>query len=468
MELLERSSFLDALAGYAAEARHGNGRLVLVSGESGIGKTALVEAFQAQLHRARWLWGACDGLLTPRPLGPLFDIGAQAGGEFAGLCRGEAARDRLFAAFLAEIDSPGTFTVAVMEDVHWADEATIDLLSFLGRRLARVPALLVATYRDDELGDTHPLRMVLGDLATQRATRRMRVPPLSEAAVRELVGERSVDAAELCRVTGGNPFYVREILEAGWPSVPPTVRDAVGARLARCSTPTRRALESAAVAGARVDPSLLPWVVAGLSASIEDCLATGMVVPDGAGLRFRHELVRMAVEAGIAPYRKAELHARLLAELEARDADPALLAHHAEGAGDAGAVLRHAPEAARRSAALGAHREAAAQYERALRNAHNADEPTMAALYEGVADEYALLDRWEEAERARRAALALRRELGNTESVGKNLASLSSTMWRLCRGAEAERAAEEAVQVLEALPPARRWRGPTRASPALT
>src|SRR5215472_4254348 len=415
MELLERALSLQTLAEYAGEARQGDGRLVLVSGESGIGKTALLEAFQAGLPDARWLWGACDGMLTPRPLGPLFDIAEQAGGGFAGLCRGEAARDRLFAAFLAEIDSPAALTVAVMEDVHWADEATIDLLSFLGRRLGRVPALLLASYRDDELSDTHPLRMVLGDLATQRATRRMRVPPLSEAAVRELVGERDVDAAELRRVTGGNPFYVREILEAGWPSVPPTVRDAVGARLARCSTPTRRALESAAVAGSRVDPSLMPWVVAGLSTSIEECLATGMVIPDGAGLRFRHELVRMAVATGIAPHRTMELHARLLAELEARgDADPALLAHHADGAGDQLAVLRHAPEAARRSAALGAHREAAAQYERALR-----------------------------------------RELGDTESVGKNLRILSVTLWRLCRGEECDRAAEEAVAVLETLPPGR-------------
>jgi DNA-binding CsgD family transcriptional regulator/tetratricopeptide (TPR) repeat protein len=360
----------------------------------------------------------------------------------------------VFTGFLAEIGPPAGFTVAVIEDVHWADEATIDLLSFLGRRLGRVPALLLASYRDDEIAADHPLRLVLGDLATQRATRRMKLPPLSVEAVRELVGQRDVDAAELHRITGGNPFYVSEILEAGWPSVPPTVRDAVGARLARASAGTRRAVKSAAVIGARVEPSLLAWILADAQTSADECIATGTLVPDGTGLRFRHELVRMAVEAGITPHRKTELHTRLLAALEERDdADPALLAHHAEGAGDAQAVLRHAPEAARRSAALGAHREAAAQYERALRFAENPGKPALAALYEGAATEYSLLDRWEQAEGARRTALTLRRELGDKEKISANLRFLATTLWRLCRGEEASQAAHEAVTVLEGSPP---------------
>ena len=243
------------------------------------------------------------------------------------------------------------------------------------------------------------------------------------------------DGGELYRITGGNPFYVSEILEAGWPSVPPTVRDAVGARLARSGPGTRRMVESAAVIGTRVDRSLLSAVLDGSGAPVEDSLTAGILVADGTGLRFRHELVRLAVAAAIAPHRKTELHARLLAGLEERgDADPAVLAHHAEGAGDEKAVLRHAPEAARRSSALGAHREAAAQFERALRFADGLDKPALAALQEGVAGEYALLDRWEETEQALRAALALRRELGDSLNVGEDLRLLSTTLWRLCRG----------------------------------
>jgi DNA-binding CsgD family transcriptional regulator/tetratricopeptide (TPR) repeat protein len=453
MQLLERTSFLETLAHYGTDATQGNGRLVLISGESGMGKTVLIEAFQQRTANARWLWGACDGIRTPRPLGPLFDIGMQAGGELAELCRRDATRDQLFAAFLAEADTPATLTVAVIEDVHWADEATIDLLNVLGRRLGRMRALLLATYRDDELADDHPLRVVLGDLATQRATRRMRLPPLSEAAVRDLVGERDVDAAELHRITGGNPFFVTEILEAGWPAVPPTVRDTVAARLTRSGPASRQVIESAAVIGARVDQALLSSVLPD-TAPVDESLTSGILVSDDGELRFRHELVRMAVEAGIAPRRKAELHGLVLAELEVRgNADPALLAHHAEGAGDEKAVLRHAPEAARRAAALGAHREAAAQFERALRFSADIDATVLAALHEGLAGEYSLLDRWEETEEAVRAALVRRRELGDDRSIGLDLQMLATTLWRLCRGEESHAAAQEAVLALEVLPP---------------
>jgi DNA-binding CsgD family transcriptional regulator len=453
MELLERTSFLQTLDQYAGEARQGDGRLVLVSGESGIGKTALLEAFQAELAGVRWLWGACDGLLTPRPLGPLFDIGAQAGGELARLCDGGASRDQLFAALLAELDAPA-LTVVVIEDAHWADEATLDLLSFVGRRLSRMKALLLVTYRDDGLDDRHPLRIVLGDLATQRSTRRMGLPPLSGEAVRALVGRRAVDAAELHRVTGGNPFYVCEIVEAGWPSIPATVRDVVGARLARSSPAVREAVQVAALTGARAERSLLVSVLGGPDSQVDECLVSGLLMPDGTGVRFRHELLRMTVADMVAPHRKVELHARLLAALEQNEgADPAVLAHHAEGAGDAEAVRRHAPEAGRRSSALGAHREAAAQFERALRFAGGDDPAALAELHESLAAEYLLLDRLDKSEAALRTGLQHRRELSDTMRVGENLSMLSGILWWQCRGEESGLAAEEALRVLASLPP---------------
>ena len=451
MELLERGDFLSTLAEYAREARQGNGRLVFVAGESGIGKTALLEEFQRTTDGVRWLWGACDGLLTPRALGPVFDIAAQTGGELEGLCREEAARERLFTAFLTELGAGGGLTIALIEDIHWADEATVDLLRFVGRRISRSPALVVASFRDDTLQDDHPLRLVLGDLATERGTRRVSLPPLSVEAVRELSEGTDLDAVELHAVTGGNPFYVSEVLEAGLLTVPTTVRDAVGARLARSSPEAREVVEAASVIGARVDGDVLASMAPSTGA-IDECLSTGILRVEGTGLRFRHELVRMAVAESIPAGRKAELHAAVLAALEHRgDTDPALLAHHAEAAGDADAVLRHAPQAARTSSALGAHREAAAQYERALRFADGRDAHTLASLYEGLAWERSLLDGWEGAEEARRIALGLRRSIGDDLHAGEDLFHLSRTLWRLCRGEEAAAAAAEAVRVLEPL-----------------
>ncbi len=184
MELVERESALAELAGLARRAQAGEGGLVLVAGEAGVGKTALLERLARDLPDARWSWGACDGLFTPRPLGPLFDLAAQLGGPLAELCRAGAGREELFGALLRQVSEPGTLDVVVIEDVHWADEATIDLLRFLGRRLKAAPALLIASYRDDGLAADHRLRIALGDLAALRSTSRVRLAPLSAAGVR--------------------------------------------------------------------------------------------------------------------------------------------------------------------------------------------------------------------------------------------------------------------------------------------
>ena len=454
MKLLEREPSLASLAGYAREARHGEGRLVLVAGEAGVGKSALVEQLQNDLADARWSWGACDGLFTPRPLGPLFDLATQLGGELEQLCRAGAAREDLFRALLRQVSEPQTLDVVVVEDVHWADEATVDLLRFLGRRLRDAPVLLVATYRDEDLAAGDPLRAALGEIARQRTTRRVELAPLSAGAVRILASSSGLDAAELYRLTGGNPFYVTEVIQAGMSEIPAAARDAVLARAVRLSGEAREVLDVAALIGTRSDLPLIESVTACPPRAVDEILASGLLTGDGGWLRFRHEIARLAVARAIPAHRVGAIHARILAALESAGCeDHARMAFHAEGAGDGAAVFRYACSAARQAAELASHREAAAQYEQSLRFAGGADPATAAELHDGLAYELGLLDRWDDAVGAGESALALWRQAGDRRRESATLRHLAHTMWRLCRGPEAREAAEAAVAVLEPLEP---------------
>ncbi|MGH2535297.1 MAG: ATP-binding protein, partial [Thermomicrobiales bacterium] len=352
MQLFERDADLDHLSRWLDQAAAGDGCLVLLGGEAGVGKTALVRRFcQEVADRARVLIGACDALSTPRPLGPLLEIAAQIGGEIDRLLQAEARREQVFGACLREFSGAWRPVVAVFEDVHWADEATLDLLRFLGRRIGSCRAVLIATYRDDEIGPMHPWRAVLGDLATATAVRRMPLAPLTIEAVRRMAADRQLDAETLHRQTGGNPFYVTEVLAAGG-GIPSTVRDAVLTRAARLSPAGRATLDLAAVAGSPVESSVLGRLAPSLDA-IDECLTTGTLRTDGQSVTFRHELAREAILDAISPPRQTAFHARMLRELEA---DPetrehlARLTHHAEAAGNGDAVLTYAPAAARRAA----------------------------------------------------------------------------------------------------------------------
>ncbi|MFI5959907.1 LuxR C-terminal-related transcriptional regulator [Cryptosporangium sp. NPDC051539] len=450
--LLERESPLRALGEFATEAGRGQGRLVLIGGEAGVGKSALVERLSRDLPAARWSWGACDGLFTPRPLGPMFDLADALGGNFADLCRAGADREDLFRGLLRRIRARDVLDVVVIEDLHWADDATLDLMRYLGRRIADATALILATYRDDGLAAGSPLRVVLGDLASQRSTRRLGLAPLSVHAVAELAGPGQAD--ELHRLTGGNPFYVTEVLRSPTPDVPGSARDAVLARAARLSPGARDVLDVAALTGTRVGLRLLEAVTGCSPSAVDELLSSGLLIADTDGLRFRHEIARRAVSEAVPPHRGGPIHRRALAALEAfGSTDDARLAFHAEGAHDAAAVVRHAGAAARRSVALASHREAAAHYERALRFAAGIDAPDRADLHERLADELMLLDRWHEAEAAAEHALTLWRTAGDQARVGGALSRVSRIRWNVGRGADAFAAADAAVATLEPLGP---------------
>jgi tetratricopeptide (TPR) repeat protein len=457
--LLERSDELAALTGALhAISSGGTGRLVLVGGEAGVGKTVLLQAFCDGVRpHVRTLWGACDGLLTPGPLGPLFDVADLTGGELADLVSREARPHEVTAALIREL-AGGRATVLVIEDLHWADEATLDVLRLLARKVEAVPALVLASYRDDALDRAHPLTLLVGELATARAVARLVIPPLSADAVGELAEPHAIDGAELFRQTNGNPFFVTEVLAAGTGDIPPTVRDAVLARVARLSDPATRVLETIAIATPRAEVWLLEALATGELDALEECLASGMVVSEADGVAFRHELARLAVEGALAPHRRVALHRAAVAALVAgpgRTADPARIAHHADLAGDSDAVLRFAPAAAARAAAHGAHREAEAQYARALRYADVLPPEAQAELLEQRAYEGYLTGDFDEAIAVQEQALAHRRALGDRVREGDCLRSLSRLYRFQGRTREAAQIGLAAVATLEDLPPGR-------------
>lgn len=453
MLLLERESQLSALSEYADEADSGDGRLVLLSGEAGVGKSSLVEGFRGAVPGARWFRGACDGLFTPLPLGPLLDIAEQTGGELRQLWRAGAPRADLFTAALRQIAQPG-LSVLVVEDVHWADEATLDLLRFLGRRLQGVQAMVVVTYRDDALAASDPLQVTIGELAGERATRRLTLPSLTQSAVNLLAAGTTVEPRRLYELTGGNPFFVHEVLQGAGAELPSSARDAVLSRVGRLGRPARIALDVAAALGNRIELSILRAAARADPHDLDEVLSCGVLTSEGSTLRFRHEIARQAVEGAMAPHRRTAAHRDIMAVLLAEGCDDdARLAYHAEVAGDHDRAVAYAMRAASQASSLGSHREAAAQYQRAIRNESTTEPETIAPLYDSLSDELSLIDRWHEAADACQNALSLWQQGGCALREGDSHRRLSRIMWRLCRGNDAISESERALEVLEVLGP---------------
>jgi len=454
--LLERGPLLARLGASLADTRRGRGQLVMVSGEAGIGKTALVDAFEAQLPRGtRVLRGACDPVVPARPFAPISDMANQLrDGLRAAL---EAAdRDRVFERFLAILRQQGSGSVFIFEDLHWADSATLDLLRVVGRRLAETPVLLIGTYRAHEIDGQHLLRQVLGDMPPGVVSE-LRVPPLTIAAVASLVTGTGIDAEYLREATGGNPFFVTEVIASGGSTMPSTVRDAVGARFARLSPAAQNALRAAAVLGTRVEPHLIAAVIdgAGAAAGLREALAREMLLDFGGLMGFRHDLARRAVLDALAPPDRSRLHGRALAALRSgvASADAVRLAQHAIEAGDSQAIVELAPRAAEEAAGLGAYGEAADYLAIALALHAEMNEHTRGELLERYAYACSVSDRIAAARTAQAAALDIWRRLGDRLREGNGLRALATFMWLGGEGDRARDVARAAVEVLEPIDP---------------
>jgi DNA-binding CsgD family transcriptional regulator/tetratricopeptide (TPR) repeat protein len=449
--LLEREQPLRELAGWWSEACGGHGCLVLIDGEAGIGKTAMVRELERRVS-GRKLLGGHDPLSIARPLGPLIDIAPQIGGTVARqLATGEQV-GAIFAALVADLEAAERPTLLVIEDAHWADASSLDLLRFLARRIGRLRAMLVVTFRGDEAGPLHPLRITLGDLASSDTIRRVPLKPLSVDAVRELAAGSAVDAVDLHRRTGGNPFFATEALAEPEAWVPATVRDAVMARVARLTADERAALEAMGVLGARV-PSAWVDAMVGRKDALATCTARGLICIDGELVAFRHELARDAVLATLTGEQRRAWHARALTAIAAdrrgRREQLAALAHHAEGAADPVAAREYGIAAAREASRLRAHRQAAEHYALALRHFPPSDSREHAEALEAHAYERYLTDEAVCSIELCSQAAEMWLRLGDRVRYADNLRCLSRVSWFAGRTEDARDYARRAIETLE-------------------
>jgi len=448
--LVERDEPLAALARHLDEAAAGSGRFVVIRGEAGIGKTALLRSFLlSRPPDVTLLAGACDGVSTPQPFGPLEDMVARLGPELRALLDSNASRAEVGRWLLGRL-STGEKHVVAIEDLQWADEATLEVLAYLARRLDTLPLLIIVTYRDGD--DASPsLARILGSIATLPVVLQLPLEPLSRAGVGRLAEGGNVDVDELHRISGGNPFYVKEVLDTGGDGIPVSVLDAVRARVALLDERGRRALQAVAIIGTRAEPWLLAAIAGEDLIGIDDGLRVGLLAKAD-GIAFRHELTRMAVLEDLPVIHGIALHRRALAALELAGAtDSARLAYHAEGAADRDAVLRHASAAGKRALTAGALHEAEVQFRRALRYADGIGGAARAELLESLALVLHLLNEITDSYEASREAVALWRATGDNQRLARNLTFMSQAAWLDRHGDEAWEVAREAVAILEPL-----------------
>ena len=449
MDLVERGPQLAALSEHLEDVRAGHGALVLVSGEAGAGKSALVSAFlagAADRAAVRVVAGSCDGIATPRPLGPVIEIAAQLEVDVT------LPRDDLFAAVLTALGR--TPTVVLLEDVHWADDATADFLLFIGRRLERVPTLVVITYRDDELGASPTLAHLVGETVRLSATRRVAVAPLTGAGVAALRGGVVPSTpTRCCTRPAATPSSSPSCWPPATPGPAPSATPCSGGPQ-RCRRPAGACWTSRHSSGCASTPTSSSQPPRPMPTASTTASRAALLTRYCDELGFRHELARATVADEIPPIRRASVNRAILRVLEQRrNIDVARLADHASAAGEADAAYRYGRAAGERAAELGSHRQAVHHFRTALRFCSERDPRERASLLLLVARECIVTDEMNEALCAAEDALTVWTELGDALGTGAAHCAVSDVAWYLGHGERARRHAVAALEVLEPLGP---------------
>jgi ATP/maltotriose-dependent transcriptional regulator MalT len=455
LKLIERDEFLSALQTRFENILEGEGHSVFISGEAGIGKTSVVKAFCSGRKNDCYIFrGTCDALFTPRPLSPLYDIALHMRSDLWGNSTDIVNRNELFTDFFDELSNQKKPVILVFEDIHWADEATLDFIKFLARRITHLQCFFILTYRDDEIHAHHPLRNVLGQLPADSFTRLL-LTPLSKPAVEKLATEKGYSGEEVYSISGGNPFYVNEILASYSLGIPDNIKDSILSVYSQQDEKTKLVWKILSILPTGFEIKYLEKMEPSSAAAIDNCLSLKILILKDGLIFFKHELYRKTIEASLSPLLRVELNKKILSlflESFAQNQEIERIIHHAKNANEYDLVVRYAPIAAKKAASVGAHIEASRLYLSAIEYYQENDKNLLVQLYESYAYECYLTNQIKEAIIYQGKALNIWKEKHDTEKTGNSLRLLSRLWWFEGKRKQAETFAGQAIEVLDNQP----------------
>jgi len=455
MELVERDGFLTALQSQFDDVMEGEGRCVFVSGEAGIGKTSLIKAFCNEVkNKCNTYQGICDALFTPRPLAPLYDVLLQLGKSIPESTIDGSNRTAFFSNFFHELSDRRDVNLVIFEDIHWADEATLDFIKFLARRISQLKCLFILTYRDTEIHSSHPLRTIMGQLNPDSFTR-VELLPLSKQAVEKMAAGRGYNGEDVFRITNGNPFYVTEILASYSEGVPDNIKDSILSVYNKMNEKTKHVWEILSVLPTAFEMNYLDKMDTSYLPAVQNCIDAKILIVDKERILFKHELYRRAIESSLSPLARMALNKKILGLLlESFEENHAIerIIHHAKNANEYELVVKYAPMGAKQAASVGAHIEAARLYLTAIEYYQGNDEDTLIQFYESYAYECYLTNQPKEAIIYTNRALDIWKKKNDIEKIGNSMRLLSRLWWWSGNWHRAESFAKEAIEVLETQP----------------